>query len=232
MLVGQHPWFSRMGFEGEPNAPGDPGQGQSGSGGGPPASQPAPTGLTQEQVNSIVAQRTAEAKQAAQRELAEALGVSVEEAKKIIEAQRQADDAQKSEAQKAKEQADRAKAEAEQLKAQALAESRKAQATLALAAAGVRADRYEAATAVLLGRLASDASPEDTKSQAEALKKELPEFFGTATPPAPSPSGGPRNGSPATGIEAGRARARAELEAARNAHKNPFEGLPMIGGIR
>lgn len=76
----------------------------------PPAPDPKPDGktFTDEQLDRIIGKRVKEAektaKQATETAIAEQLGVSIEEAKKIIEASREADEAKKSEIDKLKEQ--------------------------------------------------------------------------------------------------------------------------------
>ena len=100
--------YLRIFYDADPGGGGGAPGGDGGAGGGAPAGG-APAGggegdepkFTQAEVDRMMGRTRNEARTAAANELAESLGVSVDEAKAIIEAKRQADDAAKDETTKA-----------------------------------------------------------------------------------------------------------------------------------
>jgi colicin import membrane protein len=182
------------------------GEGGSGGGGTPPPApdegKPAGDGgenektFTQADVDKAASARAAEARRKATADLAEQLGVSVEEAKKIIAASKSAEESQKTEAQRAKEAADQAKREAEEAKAEAARERQAAQVERALIKSRVRDDCLEDSLALL--KVDAEASPEEITAAVEAFTQRRPEFFDTdsgdgsrRTPPPGDPKGKP-----------------------------------------
>ena len=202
------------------------------SGGSPPAAGDPPSPrFTQADIDREKGAAAKEAEKAAGQKLAEALGVPLEEAKRIIAERKAAEEAKKDEATKAKEEAERAKAEAEAAKADAAKITRTAQATIALNRVGVPADRFDDALTLLLADLAADADAEAIKGAAEKLKTDKPWLFGTAAPGGVSsdPGGAPGSGGAGkvTGIEAGREAGRKAREAKQSG--NPLDGFRVVG---
>ena len=176
----------------------------SGEGGAPPApagtgTPPAPT-ITTAEATKAAELAAANAKTAAEQAIAEQLGVTIEEAKKIVADKKAADDATKSEAQKALEAAQTAQAAADVARNEAEAERLAAKIERKLAAAGI-----PEASMARAGRLiAVSAGADDAAIDAEiaALKTEMPALFttpggappappaGTGTPPPAPPAGG------------------------------------------
>jgi DNA-binding transcriptional MerR regulator len=196
-----------------------------------PKPDPAPTvTLTQADVDRA----TAEAKKAAIAEVAQTLGCSVADAKKLVEAQRAAEDAQKTEAQRAREAADAEKAAAATERQAAAAERRQLQVERALVGAKVRDDRHERAVRLVLAEIDDKADADGIKAAVKKFADETPEWFGEAkTTPGSDPGGrGPGGGGQEgkTGMDAGRERARADMEKVRNTTRNPFDGYTVIGG--
>lgn len=209
---------------------GGTGDGAAGSGEGgtatPPAAPPAPAADT---VSKAEAERQATAaanaaKKAAEQQVADTLGVSVAEAKKLIDAQKATEDAAKSDTQKALEAATAAQAAAELAKSEAAADRLAAKVERKLGAAGV--DDKALARAIRLVALDPDADDAAIDAEIEALKTDVPGLFAKVeapeldangqpvvkAPPAPGkpavkpPAGGT---STVTGIAAGREKARA-----------------------
>ncbi len=178
----------------------------SGEGGAPPAPggtgtppAPAPT-ITTAEATRAAELAAANAKTAAEQAIADQLGVTIEEAKKIVADKKAADDATKSEAQKALEAAQTAQAAAEKAKADADRERLAAKVERKLAAAGIP----EAAMTRASRLVAVPADADDAAIDVEitALKTEMPALFttpggappappaGTGTPPPAPPAGG------------------------------------------
>jgi hypothetical protein len=209
--------------------------GEGGSGGGaPPAETPkadADKGgektFTQADVDKAASARAAEAKRKATSDLAEQLGVSVDEAKKIIAASKASEEAQKTEAQRAKEAADQAKAEADEAKAEAARERQAARIERALIKDHIRDDCLEDSLALL--NVAPEATPEELTAAIEAFKERRPEFFeatdegGTnrRTPPG-DPKGKPTPKKPED------AWARGEERAKRSASTSGYPILEQV----
>jgi hypothetical protein len=141
-----------------------------------PAPKPDEKSFSQADVDKAASARAAEAKRKASSDLADQLGVSVDEAKKIIAASKASEDAQKTEAQKAKEAADAARLEADADKAEAAAERMAARIERALLKSHVRDDCLDDSLALL--KVDADASPEEITAAVTAFAERRPEFFG------------------------------------------------------
>ncbi len=196
----------------------------------PPAPPtPPPDTLTKAQAEALAAQARQDAERALLAQFGD--GMTPEKVKQILDAQKAAEDARKDEITRAREEADRAKAQAAQERAMAQQERLAARVERALLAAHVKPERMEFAADLI--KVKADADLDTIKNAVEAFKEQTPEWF--PAPNQPAPAGLPGNGRQAaqsqgpTGIEAGRARARREREAA--AKKPAFgEGLTFIGG--
>lgn len=161
-------------------------------GGGAPAPTPlavppAPTpGFTQEDLSRIA---TAEhekgerkGKQAAIEEVQQTLGVSLEEATRLITAARSAEDAAKTQAQRDAEAAAADRAEAAAALAAAKADRHAAIVERALTSAGVD---EAALAAISVPGITIDSTPDQITAAVTALKEKVPSLFGVARPPVP-----------------------------------------------
>lgn len=191
----------------------------------PPKTDP-PAGektLTQTEVNAIAAREKAQGKAAAERELADALGVPLEEAKAIIKRSKEESDAKKSEADKDREAAAREKQEAETEKAAAKKETHQARLERAFDKVGVDLsdDKEKAKNERLLRMVTAEvgASYEDVLAEVKQIQKDFPGLFGESTGGAETttrkaPNGDPKGTPPKPSggedkYEAGRKRAEA-----------------------
>lgn len=168
------------GGDGSDDPPGDgQGGGDSGAGGGKGGEGEGGQTFTQADLDRIATREKAQGRRAAEDDIAKDLGVSLDEAKRILAEARERDEKQKTEAQRAKEAADAEKAAAEAAKAEAARERHEARVERALVAAGVSDDKR-------LGRLARlievevGAELDDVKAAVADLHKEMPELFGAA----------------------------------------------------
>lgn len=142
--------------------------------------------FTQEQVTAAATKAAKEAerraRQNAQQELADALGVPVDQAKAIIAAHNAAEEANATELDKARKAQAEAEARAAQLEAAAAQATATTNATTALVAAGVQPGVIADAIRLI------DTAADDLSAEVEALKGRLPALFTTAaTPPPPAP---------------------------------------------
>lgn len=151
------------------------------------------TTFSQEQVNAVATKAAKEAerkaRQAAQTEMADTLGVSVEEAKRLIEAAKAAEEANATELDKARRAQAEAEAKAAKAEAEAEAIRARASATTALVAAGVQATVIDDALRLI------DTGADDLSAEIEALKGRLPALFDAradGTPPPPPSVNPPR----------------------------------------
>lgn len=179
---------------------GSEGQGSEGTPPAPPATPPAPAGektLPQAEVDRIVQGRVAEATRKAEKAIADKLGVDPEEAAKLLKAQREAADKDKGEAEKAREALAKAEQRAADAEAKAAAAEHSTKVREALRTAEVAADRVSRASQSLLADVEVGATDDEIKTAVEALKKEIPEWFGS-TKPATAP-GSDTGGAPAKG---------------------------------
>lgn len=176
----------RLRFMTDPNPDGTPGA--------PPAGTPAVKTFTQEELNAIAAREKDQGRVAALREASEKLGgLSIDDAAKLVEAARAADEANKTEAQRALDAANAEKAEAAKIKADAAADRHAARLERLLGKAGA-VDVEIAARALDVALGADEAA---VTAAIDALKAKVPGLFGTATPPPdtdpgkqPPPGGG------------------------------------------
>lgn len=189
-----------------------------------PATEPPKT-FTQEELDRYAGRRAGEVQRKTKQEIADQLGVSLDDAKKIIEAAREAEAAAKTEAQRELEAASQAKAEAEKAKADAAAERFQSKLERKLYAAGVGAGLTDSeddqrkrdglmARALRMVDLAPDADDEAIAAEIEQIKADVPGLFTTATassaPSGVTPSKPPTGGQPQTSaLDKGRERARA-----------------------
>lgn len=184
---------------------GDGGGSGTGGTGDPPKGDPKPPeGISQVEVTRIAAREKAEGKRAAEEAIAKQLGVSVEEAKRIITAAKATEDQQKTEAQRAREQAEAEKVTAEQEKQESAKERHAARVERALlrllpkdlddAALDTKVTRISKLVDVEIG-----ADADTITAAVTQLKKEMPELFpesGGAPPPKGGPNGDPKGGPP------------------------------------
>lgn len=171
-------------------------------GGNPPA--PAPKTFTQEEVSAMLTREKDQGKRAAEEAIAKQLGVSIEDAKKLIADAKKREDAEKSEAQKAREAADAEKAEAERNKSEAARERHATRVERALLRAlpkDLDDDKLDARVSKLTRLIDVEVGADDAaiKAAVEELRKEWPELFptngsgngGKNPPPPGDPKGKP-----------------------------------------
>lgn len=182
-----HPYLFNTYFAPEGDGGGGDGGG-SGDGGGaatPPANDKdkGEKTLPQSEVDRIVQERVGETKRKALEDVAKTLGVSVDEAKKIIDDHQKQQDKDKSEAQLAREAADREKAESEAAKTEAAQERHTAAVERALLRA-LPKDLDDAALDARVSKIARlveaevGADADTIKKAVDALRKDMPELFG------------------------------------------------------
>ncbi len=181
-----------------------------------------PKTFTQAELDRIAGRARTEARKAAQTELAEQLGCTVDEAKAILDERRAAEDGKKSEADKALDAARAAQAAADQARAEAAAERLAAKVERKLTAAGV--PEASLARAVRTLALDPDADDDAIAAEIEALQADVPALFTAANdgddkpkpPPAPGGTGAkpPVNQATKTALDAG-------AEMARKRHPQP-----------
>lgn len=152
-------------------------------GAGGDAGAGSPKTLTQSDVDRIVQDRVGQTKRQTEEAIAKQLGVSVDEAKRIIGEHAKASDKDKTDAQLAREKADREAAEAETAKGEAAQERHSAAIERQLIKALPR-DLDDAQLDTKVARLARlldvevGADAETIKKAVDALKKEEPLMFG------------------------------------------------------
>lgn len=155
---------------------GDPPKGEGGGSGDGNGDEPKT--FTQNQLSSMLAREKSQGREAAMREASEQLGVTIEEAKSIIDAAREAEDAKKSEADRAREKADRERAEAEAEKETTARERYETRVERAAIRAGVDPEDEDRLSAVLRLTDAKTGDDTDTISTAVAdVKEKFPEMF-------------------------------------------------------
>lgn len=181
------------------------------------------TGISQDEVKRIAAREKAEGKRAAEKALADQLGVPVSEAAEIIKAHREREAAEKSEVDRVKGEATSEKAKREAAERD-LAETRHAlNVERALLKAGVPVNRVERAVRLVDAEVG--ATPEELEASITALKADVPEFFpategagddgaeggGKGGAPNSDPAGTPRKvaGRNADAFKRGQERAKA-----------------------
>lgn len=158
---------------------------------------------SQDDLNRIAAAEKEQGKRQAERDLAEALGVTVDEAKAIIETHKKAEQDAMTETQRQAAAAaeDRQKAAAELVAARA--DRRGAAVHAALVIAGVVVPEGQNGVDVLdrVGRMVSlpdgDVTPEQATAAVDALKAMVPSLFAAAAPLKPGQKPPPSSGPPA-----------------------------------
>lgn len=205
----------------------------------PPADPPAPKTFTQEQVTAMLAAEKAQGQRAAERTMLEGLGVTdAAEAKRILDAHREAERQRLSDTERAQQDAQNAKAQADADRAAAAAERKAAAIERQLVRAGLQlpedasAAETALAKAVRLVELDGEATPDAVKAAVNETKAQFAALFTPAagngtTGGDPKGRGTRSNGAP-TGVEAGRERARKEAEA-RAQRGNPLDRFTVVG---
>lgn len=188
------------------------------AGGGAPSAgdPPAPTGVPQDRVDQIVKDRVEATKRQTMEAVAKDLGVSVEEAKKIIADATAKSESEKSEAQKAREAADKEKGDAETEKAAAAKErlDTKVERHLIRALpAGLKDEEVDAKVARLTRLIDVEPGADDDaiKKAVDALKKDVPELFGGGSnglPPSDPPGTPPKDRPNSDAFKRGEERAK------------------------
>lgn len=177
--------------------------GGSGSGSTPPtppspaeakSTDTPPKTFSQEDVQAIASREKDQGKRAAQDEMQRALGVSVEEAKAIIDEANKRTDADKTDAQRARDAADKERTDSETAKAEAVRERHETQIERALVRAGITDDTKLSRMARLV-EAEPGADVEAIKVAVADLRRDMPELFTTVTP---KPNGDPGGKPPRT----------------------------------
>jgi len=221
--------------DGRADSGGDAGDGKPGDGqgdAGKPPAQDEPR-FTQAELDRVAGQTRAEAKRKAEQDVANALGVPLDEAKAIIAERQQRVEAEKTEAQKATEAANKARSEADDAKKTAAQETLRARAVVALVKAKLNPDRLDRATVLLLADVDADADADAVDAAATKLAEETPEWFtGEAAQPPPAngnPGGAPPRGqSDAKGLDAGRKRSQ-DRRTTPNTDDDPLGAFQRVG---
>lgn len=168
--------------------------------------------FTQAQVNDIAAREKNEGKRAVQREIAEQLGMTVEEAKAFIEKAKADELERMSEADRKLAEADERERQAQKALAEAAEARREARVQANLTRAGVPVEQVEMVARLIDPSIESD---EDIATAVASIKEQLPQMFqpkgspgaGGYTPPkAPPGSGGAKKDAAAAGRERALAR--------------------------
>lgn len=159
----------RLRYMTDPNPEGTPG-----------STPPAPRTFTQDEVTAMMTREKADGRSAATREIADKLGMSIDDATSLLAAAKAADDANKTQAQRDAAAAADAKAEAEKAKADALADRHAARVERLLGSAGA-ANVTVAARAIDVAVGADDAT---VTAAIDKLKTDAPGLF-SAAPTAP-----------------------------------------------
>ncbi len=185
----------------------------------PPPTPPAdpPKTFSQEELNRIAAEEKRQGKAAAERDIAAALGCTIEEAKVIIAERNAQLDATKTQEKKDLDAALKVSREATEKLAAAELRAHTAEVRSQLVAEGVSKEKLD--RVVRLVDVAVDADQAAIIAAIEALKTDMPELF-SATPPGTPPGSPPRpphsdpGKPPPTGPPAATdARVKARLEA-------------------
>lgn len=162
---------------GDPGGGGGSGDGGDGSGGS--GGDGGTRTFTQDEVTRMTAREKNQGRQAAAQEIADELGMPIEEAKQVLAAARERDEAQKSEAEKARDKADRERQEAEKAKAAAARERYDARVERALIRAGIGSDdtsRLERVARMVTAD--TEADFDAIVDEVDTLKEDFPELFG------------------------------------------------------
>lgn len=141
--------------------------------------------FTQADLNKLLAKEKGEGKRAAEKALADKLGVSVDQAAEIIKKHQDAEDATKSEAEKELAKATKEREAAEAEKRAAAAERHELQIERALTAEGFTGDEKKLARVRRMVTVEVGATYEDVLADVQEAKTEFPELFGSKTPEDP-----------------------------------------------
>lgn len=218
---------ARLRFIDTPPAPTDAPPAPAGVAPTPPAPAPPEPDktFTQDDLTRIATREKEAGKRAAETELAESLGVSLDEAKKIVADAKAAGEAAKTEAQKDRDAAAKEKQDAEAEKAAAKSEVHSARLERAFAKEGIDLDgtkdeeKAKAARLLRMVTVEPGASYEDVLADVQQIKKDFPALFGapsttTRTAPGGDPKGTPPPAKPGEEkFAAGAARAKARYAA-------------------
>jgi hypothetical protein len=211
--------------------------------GDPVAPAPSPTDppktFTQEEMDRHAIRRAAEAKRAASKDLADQLGVSVDEAKKIIEGHRAKAEAEKTEVERAKEAESAAKAEADQAKQEAAKERFETRVYRKLSAAGVGAGMEDEAAEKQIARarrlldVTLEATDEEIAGQIAEIKNDVPGLFTAKTEGGQTAPSGVTNGRPPAGGQGTQSAMDRGRERYRSGRPDPSKQTdPFTGAIR
>lgn len=191
-------------------------------------------------MNRIMASEKEKGQRQAAQGIQDLLGCTPEEAKKLIDAQREADKAAMTEAERIKAEAEDEKKSAAGERAEGKREKRDARIVMQLAAAGVTPEVDDkgnlagrASRIVKLLDLPDDADAAAIKSAIDKLKGEEPSMFGALPDPSKPPSGDPPGNPPPaqpaeTAFDQGRKAAQQRNQATAPAFdpKDPFNRNP------
>jgi hypothetical protein len=180
-------------------------------GAAPEDDDPPARTFSQDDLNRIAAREKDQGRAAALNEVAATLGMPVDEAKKLLDAARAAEDARKTQAERDAETARQEKAQADQARSEAAAVVQRAKVERALLVAGLPAvvadgagrDAEEAAErllerAVRLVDIPAGADAAAVAAVVTQLKQDLPALFSRPAPP-PLPGSTPPTPAPAAG---------------------------------
>lgn len=201
---------------------GDDGEGDDGAGGTGGTGGGATGTVTQEQATAAATRAAAEARRKAIKDVAETLGMSVDEAKTFIADKQAADEQAKSEEQKRADALAERERKAEERERETAQRERNAAIREALAEAGATGQELKDAAVLIAADLAADADDDAIKTAVDDLKKRREELFkgtgggtagtGTDTGTAGGTGTGGGNGSGGKGgspkLAAGEERAR------------------------
>jgi len=175
--------------------------------------------FSQAEVDKLLARTRNEGSRAASKAAAEALGMSIDDAKALIAARKAAEEAELTEAQRAKADAEQARAEANRIVEQARAAQLRADATVALLGGDnpLNRDRLDLALRVVLPDVIGSDDEDALPSAIETLRGQSPEWFrptmstdeatrrGTPAPTLPGRKVNERSGGPQTAQDRARA---------------------------
>lgn len=137
--------------------------------------------ITQAEMNRISAREKAAGKRAALKELADGWGISIEEAKAIIDKHNEAEDAKKSDADKSRDKATKELSDAEKAKREAAEERHEARIERALNAVKFDGDEKALARVRRIVTVEVGSSYEDILADVKAAQEELPGLFESKT---------------------------------------------------
>jgi hypothetical protein len=133
--------------------------------------------IKQSDLSRLLAREKGEGKRAAEKAIADALGVPLDTAKDIIKRHREAEDANKSEAEKERAAAAKEREAAEEAKREAAVEVHEARIERALAAEGFTGDEKKMTRVRKMVTIEVGATYEDVLADVKDAKKDFPELF-------------------------------------------------------